>query len=174
MADKTFYRYIDSNGDAHFVDVATEVPKDYKGALEKLTIKDNAAANKAIGVAEGIAGEVASNAVTNAVDHMHWPSFAWGLGIAAAVFLVMRIIAIGKMAFIALAALLAAGGVGAGFLTKNLKSHLPSSVTNMIPNGADLKQLPSPAEARRILDSLPKAGADRDKALESIFQTDKK
>ena len=166
MADKTFYRYIDANGDAHFVDAANEVPRDYKGALEKLTIKDNTGTAKAIGVAEGIAGD--------AVEHMHWPSFAWGLGLAAALFLVMRIIAIGKMAFIGLAALLAAGGVGAGFFTKNIKSHLPSSVTNMLPAGTDLKQLPTPAEAKRILDNLPKAGADRDKTLETIFQTEKK
>ncbi|HSI03690.1 MAG: hypothetical protein ACAI38_19110 [Myxococcota bacterium] len=166
MADKTFYRYIDANGDAHFVDAANEIPREYKGALEKLTIKDNTGTAKAIGVAEDIAG--------NAVDHMHWPSFAWGLGLAAAVFLVMRIVAIGKMAFIGLAALLAAGGVGAGFLTKNIKSHLPSSVTNIIPSGADLKQVPTPAEAKRILDSLPKAGVDRDKTLEALFQGEKK
>ncbi len=166
MADKTFYRYIDANGDAHFVDAVSDVPRELKGTLEKLTIKDNTSTSKAIGVAEGIAGD--------AVEHMHWPSFGWGLGIAAAVFLVMRIIAIGKMAFVGLAATVAAGGVGAGFLTKNLKSHLPSSVTNIIPSGSDLKHVPTPAEAKRILESLPKAGAERDKTLEAIFQTERK
>jgi hypothetical protein len=168
MADKTFYRYIDANGDAHFVDVPTEIPRDYKGAVEKLTVKDDslvaakaAAAAKTFGVAE------------DAVQHMHWPSFAWGLGLAAVIFLFMRILALGKRVFIGIAAAVALGGLGIGFTLKDLRQHLPASMSGVLPSGSGVAGMPSPAEAKRILDSLPKAGADRDKVLETILRSEK-
>ena len=38
MADKTYYRYIDTDGAAHYVDAASEVPAHHKGAVHELTI----------------------------------------------------------------------------------------------------------------------------------------
>lgn len=163
MADKTFYRYTDAKGDAHFVESLSEVPKSWKGAVESVTLGDHSAyTTQAVGIAE------------NAYSNMHWPSFLWGLGLAAIVFLAMRIFGLAKKAFVIVASIVAAGGMGLGFTLKDLSKHLPASVSSVLPAGTDLKNLPSPAEARRILDNLPKQAADRDKTLEAIFQSERK
>lgn len=162
MADKTFYRYIDAHGDAHFVDLPGDVPKSYKGVVEQLTVTDNTATTaKAVGFAE------------EAFRTMHWSSFAWGLGLAAVLFLVMRLFALGRKVFIGIAIAVALGGFGAGFSMKDLKTHLPTSMANVLPVGVDLKQLPNPLEAKRILDNLPKASAERDKLLEQVLKGEK-
>ncbi len=163
MADKTFYRYIDAKGDAHFVEALSDVPKEWKGTVDTLTLGDHAQMTaQAVGIAE------------NAYTNMHWPSFAWGLGLAAVLFLFMRILGLAKKVFVIIAAVVAAGGMGLGFTLKDLTKHLPASLGSVLPAGADLKNLPTPAEARRILDNLPKQASERDKTLEAIFQSERK
>lgn len=160
MAGQTYYRYIDSDGAAHYVDSAAEIPKAHKGAVHELSIAHDGSAK-------------ANTYVSDMLAAMHWPSFAIGCAVAIVVTTILRFVFSKKVMFAGVAAALAAGSFGSAAILPKLTS-IPSSLTAYIPSTARIRDLPTPAEARRILDSLPKASADRDKALEAVFASETK
>jgi hypothetical protein len=158
MAGKTYYRYIDTDGAAHYVDAAAEIPKSHKGAIHELTIHDDGSAK-------------AHTYVSDALAAMHWPSFAMGVAVGVLVLMIIRFFTSKKFIFAGIATAVAVSSFGGAQLLPKI-TGVPKALTQYLP--ASVQGLPSLGEARKIIESLPQASANRDKALEAIFASEQK
>ncbi len=159
MAGQTYYRYIDSDGAAHYVDAASEVPRAHKGAIHELTIQNDGSAK-------------AHTYVSDILAAMHWPSFAMGCAVAFVVLMVIRFFTSKKFIFAAIGAALAISSFGGAAILPKI-TGVPKALTQYLPRPS-VQGLPSLGEARKIIETLPQASANRDKALEAIFASETK
>ena len=162
MADSTYYRYVDSKGNAHLTDDLTSIPKEGRDSAHPVQLH------------ELVTAAMARDEARHLIADMHWQSFAIGFGVAAVVALAMRLFVARRLVFAGIIAVIAAGGFGSAGFLNGFSKEIPGA--NLVSGlaGAANAGLPanfiSPQEARRILQQLPKAHAERHNAAEKASQ----
>lgn len=160
MAEQTYYRYVGKDGNAHLTDDLSSIPKEHRDSAQPVALH------------QLITTAMAKDSARHLVQDMHWPSFAIGFGAAAVVAIAMRLFMARRLVFAGVAAVIAAGGFGTAGFMHNLSGKIPGAeMLSGLAQGTVGGTLPiTPAEARRILESLPKSHADRATAAEKASQ----
>lgn len=154
MAETTYYRYVGKDGNAHLTDDLSSIPKEHRDSAQPVQLH------------QLVTTAMARDEARHLIADMHWPSFGLGFGVAAVVALAMRLFMARRLVFAGVAAAIAAGGFGSAGVLHNLGQSIPGLGTvESIAAGSGLPNI-TPQEARRILQSLPKAHADRAAAAE--------
>lgn len=156
MAEATYYRYVGKDGNAHLTDDLSSIPKEHRDSAQQLQLHDI------------ITAAMARDEARHLIADMSWPSFGIGFGVACLVALLMRLFVARRLVFAGIVAVIAAFGFGSAFVDaagRRGASALFRSMTagseSTLPNG-----MLTPPEARKILESLPRAHAERVSAAE--------